>query len=108
MLPDESPFANLHAVDVNEQVEIMEQAMKKLDDEESLLLEMFYRHDCSVEDISSVTGLSVSNVKVKLFRTRKKLLLLMNSRGTSKSPREWTEKVDSRCNSKSPREWTEK
>jgi len=82
-ISEESPFADLHKVNVDEQVEVMEKAMKKLDDDESLLLEMYYRHDCSVEDISSVTGLTVSNVKVKLFRTRKKLLLLMNQNTVS-------------------------
>lgn len=78
-ISDESPLADLNKIDVQEQVEKLEKAMKNLEDDEALLIEMFYRHECSVEDISSITGLSASNVKVKLFRTRKKLLLQMNS-----------------------------
>ena len=94
-ISEESPFADLHTVNVDEQVEVMEKAMKKLDDDESLLLEMYYRHDCSVEDISSVTGLTISNVKVKLFRTRKKLLLLMNAQTNNSN------KINSAAGSKS-------
>ena len=77
-ISDEAPLADLNRIDLQEQVENLEKAMKHLEDDEALLVEMFYRHECSIDDISSVTGLSVSNVKVKLFRTRKKLLLQMN------------------------------
>lgn len=48
-------------------------ALKKISEEDNLLLTMFYMEEQSIEDISEITGLSVSNVKVKLHRTRKRL-----------------------------------
>ena len=48
-------------------------ALKKIPEEDSMLLTMFYMQEQSIEDISMVTGLSASNVKVKLHRIRKKV-----------------------------------
>jgi RNA polymerase sigma factor (sigma-70 family) len=50
-----------------------ENALKKIPEEDSLLLTMFYLEEQSIEEISEISGLSVSNVKVKLHRIRKKL-----------------------------------
>lgn len=49
------------------------EAMKKLSEEENSIIFLFYQTEKSVEDISRITGLSKSNVKVKLFRARQKL-----------------------------------
>ena len=38
------------------------------------LITLFYLDESSVEEIEQITGLTKSNVKVKLFRARKKLL----------------------------------
>ena len=48
--------------------------LSRLDEEEQALLTMYYYDDFSMDEISVVTGLTVSNVKVKIYRTRKKLL----------------------------------
>ncbi len=50
-----------------------EAAMKKIPEDDSLLLTMFYLKEMSIDEISEVTELSASNVKVKLHRIRKKL-----------------------------------
>ncbi len=50
-----------------------ENALKKIPQEDALLLTMFYMEEQTIEEISTVTGLSASNVKVKLHRIRKKL-----------------------------------
>lgn len=60
-----------------EMVAKLKQALIKLSPDENLLLTLFYKMDNSVENIATITNNSVSNVKVKLFRTRKKLLLLL-------------------------------
>ncbi len=52
-------------------------SMRYLTAEENALLTLFYTNDLSVEQISGIVGISVSNVKVRLFRTRKKLEVLM-------------------------------
>ena len=50
-----------------------ENALKKIPEEDALLLTMFYLEENSIEEISEISGLSVSNIKVKLHRIRKKL-----------------------------------
>ncbi len=49
--------------------------MEKLPPEENLLLDLFYKKDLRVEEISEITGLTISNVKVKLHRIRKRIYL---------------------------------
>jgi RNA polymerase sigma-70 factor (ECF subfamily) len=52
---------------------LMERALKKLPEEDNLLITLFYKSENSIEEISYITGLSESNVKVRLHRIRKKL-----------------------------------
>jgi RNA polymerase sigma factor (sigma-70 family) len=54
------------------------EAMKRLSEEEYMLVLLYYYEDQSVEDISKVTELSASNVKVKLYRARKKMAATLN------------------------------
>jgi len=56
---------------------ILENAMKQLPDDERVLITLFYLHESTVEEIHGITGLSKPNVKVKLFRARKKLREVM-------------------------------
>jgi RNA polymerase sigma factor (sigma-70 family) len=56
-----------------EQGRILEQALKKLPEEERTILTLFYLEESSVEEIHTITGLSKANIKIKLFRSRKKL-----------------------------------
>ena len=53
--------------------QLMEQAINELVPEEKLILTLYYYEENSVEQISKTTGLTASNVKVKLFRIRNKL-----------------------------------
>lgn len=55
----------------------LQQAIQQLAPDENLLLTLYYFDEKSVEEISRSTGLSQSNVKVKLFRLRNKLKELM-------------------------------
>ena len=63
----------------NEQQALLLKATKNLSDEDNLLITLFYHGNNSIEDISSITGLSASNVKVRLHRIRKKLYNDMNA-----------------------------
>jgi len=38
---------------------------------------MFYKDNLSMNEISSVTGMTEGNVKTKIFRIRKKLLIMI-------------------------------
>jgi len=60
-------------VDMNEQQQLLIKAMKKLPEEDNVLITLFYHGNNSIEEISNITGLSASNVKVRLHRIRKKL-----------------------------------
>lgn len=48
-------------------------ALAKLPEEDSAIVTLFYLNESSVEEVSEITGLSESNVKVKLHRSRKKM-----------------------------------
>lgn len=56
-----------------EQIVVINQIIKNLPEEENLLLTLFYKKEQSIDEISKMTGYTVSNVKVKLYRIRKKL-----------------------------------
>jgi RNA polymerase sigma-70 factor, ECF subfamily len=64
---------DLDRVDKESQAAMVNRAIDRLPPEESALVTLFYTEENSIEDISHITGLSVSNVKVKLHRIRKKL-----------------------------------
>jgi RNA polymerase sigma-70 factor (ECF subfamily) len=59
-------------------VELLEIALTKLAADEKALVTLFYQDSKSIDDIASITGLSTSNVKVKLHRTRKRLHIIIN------------------------------
>jgi len=56
-----------------EQQHYIRNAIKSLPETEGALITLYYLEENTVEEISEITGLSKSNVKVKLFRARKKL-----------------------------------
>jgi RNA polymerase sigma factor (sigma-70 family) len=56
-----------------EQKKYVNEALLKLTAEDATVISLFYINESTVEEISVVTGLSESNVKVKLHRSRKKL-----------------------------------
>jgi RNA polymerase sigma factor (sigma-70 family) len=49
-------------------------ALQKINEEERGLISLYYYDEMSTEEISAVTGISKSNIKVKLFRARQKML----------------------------------
>jgi RNA polymerase sigma factor (sigma-70 family) len=57
----------------DDRMKYLQKALLSLEHEERTLLNMYYFDDFSIDEIVSITGMSASNVKVKLFRTRKKL-----------------------------------
>ena len=58
---------------VEDQGKMLEMAMQQLTEEERALVTLYYIDETGVDEIHNITGLSKSNVKVKLFRARKKL-----------------------------------
>ena len=52
-------------------------AIDRLNIEERTLITLFYSNDKSISEIALILDLSIENVKVRLFRVRKKLFKLM-------------------------------
>jgi RNA polymerase sigma-70 factor (ECF subfamily) len=52
----------------------LQAGLERLEPEEQALLKMYYYDDFSMDEISVITSLTLSNVKVKIHRSRKKLL----------------------------------
>lgn len=66
-------FENMEEFGYEDKKKYFDAALKKIPEEDNVLLTMFYLKEQSIDDISKVTGLTTSNVKVKLHRIRKKL-----------------------------------
>lgn len=64
---------SVNKLDREEQITAINALMEQLPEEENLLLTLFYKNEKSVDEISEITGYSQSNVKVKLYRIRKKM-----------------------------------
>lgn len=61
-----------------EKLNYLNQALKTLVPEELFLISLYYIEGKNIEDIALVSGNSVANIKVKLFRIRKKLVVEIN------------------------------
>lgn len=63
----------LDIMELDERKLAIQKCLELLPAEDSVLLTLFYFEEQSLEEISKVVGLTPNNVKVKLFRSRKKL-----------------------------------
>jgi RNA polymerase sigma-70 factor (ECF subfamily) len=70
----------LDAIDEKEKNQVIQDCLEELPNDEAFLLILYYFEDQSVDEISKVMNNSVSNIKVKLFRTRKKLASILKER----------------------------
>ncbi|MGQ7868523.1 RNA polymerase sigma factor [Sunxiuqinia sp. sy24] len=65
--------SRLHEIDKEELAESLKKALGTLPQDDQVLITLFYYEEQRVEDIVHITGLSESNVKVKIHRARKKM-----------------------------------
>ncbi|WP_445954942.1 RNA polymerase sigma factor [Yeosuana sp.] len=70
----------LEAMELEERKQAIQDCMKLLPAEDAFLLTLFYFEEQSLEEIAKVVGLTANNVKVKLFRSRKKLTTILKER----------------------------
>lgn len=68
----------LLALDKDEQIHNINEALKMLPDRESVVLRLFYLEEESIKDVCEITGWSESNTKVILHRARKSMLYALN------------------------------
>ncbi len=55
----------------------LEACIQQLKEEDTFLVTLYYLEEQSLEEIAEMTGMTKNNVKVKLFRARKKLYTIM-------------------------------
>lgn len=69
-----------NALDIMEQEEYnktIQDCLTLLPNEDSFLLTLYYFENHSLEEISEIVGITANNVKVKIFRSRKKLATIL-------------------------------
>jgi len=64
---------DIYTLDTQEQKKFIDHVLSNLPEKEYLIITLYYKEECSIGEIAEITGLSESNVKVKLHRIRKKL-----------------------------------
>jgi RNA polymerase sigma factor (sigma-70 family) len=69
----EQIFDTIAKMKEKEQKKHLSEAIATLDETDQVLVTLYYMNDQSVDEIAEITSLTQSNVKVKLFRARKKL-----------------------------------
>jgi RNA polymerase sigma factor (sigma-70 family) len=69
---------------LEDQRECINLALEQLNTLDALIISLFYMEEQSIEELEVLTGLSRSNVKVKLHRARKKLKEIMEQSFSSK------------------------
>jgi RNA polymerase sigma factor (sigma-70 family) len=52
-------------------------ALRKITEEERGIISLFYYDEMSMDEIADVTGINKSNIKVRLFRARQKMLAII-------------------------------
>jgi RNA polymerase sigma factor (sigma-70 family) len=68
----------LNMLEAEDQRRYIDKALDRLSNEDSLLITMYYLEGFSVAEIAVITELSMPNIKVILFRSRKKLFSILN------------------------------
>ncbi|MFN8206164.1 MAG: RNA polymerase sigma factor [Bacteroidales bacterium] len=63
-------------------------ALGALPDDERSIISLFYLHEQPVKEIAGITGLSESNVKIKLFRARKRMWEYLSTHNISSTLQE--------------------
>jgi RNA polymerase sigma factor (sigma-70 family) len=53
-------------------------ALEKLPEDDQVLVTLYYYENQSMDEISTITGLTVSNIKVKIHRSRKKMYKILH------------------------------
>lgn len=63
----------LEGLQAREREQFVKEAINRLPKMEALIITLYYLNESPIEEIEQITGLSNSNIKVKLFRARKVL-----------------------------------
>jgi len=64
---------SINQLETKERKKVLKMALSRLKEEDAFILILYYYKEQSIEEIGEATGLSKSNIKVKLHRGRKQL-----------------------------------
>jgi RNA polymerase sigma factor (sigma-70 family) len=81
-LPDEEgDEEDLNGIDLlsgEERKRYLQMALEALPETDAVVINLFYYDELSLEEIAEVTGLSSSNIRIKLHRSRKKMYRVLS------------------------------
>lgn len=72
-----SDLDTISQIEENERIVLVNTALEKMPKDEGVILSLFYLEDQPIKDITVITGLTESNVKVKLHRARKQMAVIL-------------------------------
>ena len=75
---DEAEEVDFDGVPEEKREKYIKTALERLSEDEYTLILLYYYEDQSVKEISKITGLTDSNIKIKLHRARKRLYTILN------------------------------
>lgn len=78
-LSEEEVSEAMGHTDSSQQVQRLERAIRLLPPDERAIILLFYQKEKTIDEVTHITGLTVSNIKTKLHRIRKKLFVLIKS-----------------------------
>lgn len=70
---DEGEMNGLESISAEERSRYLKLAIESLAETDAVVVTLFYYDELSLEEIAGVTGLSSSNIRIKLHRSRKKM-----------------------------------
>jgi RNA polymerase sigma-70 factor (ECF subfamily) len=70
---NEGDLNGLDNISAQERSRYLQLALEALGETDSVVVTLFYYEELSLEEIAEVTGLSSSNIRIKLHRSRKKM-----------------------------------
>ena len=72
-----SDFDTMSIIEDEERRTMLNKALDMMPKDEGLILSLFYLEENTIKDIIQITGLTESNIKVKLHRARKRMYDIM-------------------------------
>lgn len=61
-----------------EQTNLIQKALSKLELDEQMIIQLYYYEELPIKEISNILSLKIENIKIKLFRSRKKLFNILS------------------------------
>jgi RNA polymerase sigma factor (sigma-70 family) len=71
---------SLQTLELKEQRSIIDAAVKELEETDALLIDLYHLQEIPITEISEITGMGKSAIKVRLMRARKKLAVHLETR----------------------------